>query len=177
MLDKLAMTHDRIGFGFSPADNKTKYAKTLKIFACCSFFLMLIAQLILIFTFKGKQISDADVYLRWAKECSENGWWYPAKSHIYSDYFFGNGLINLTALVLTVTKSLKVMFFINILFVQTILWSCLYIIKKVFNRDSLCYWFVILFCWLNTFWSEAVQLRTETMFTAFAFLGIAVLFS
>lgn len=176
MLGKLAMNHDRIGYGLKPTEG-TKYYKTLKIIAYISFFIMLIAQAILLIAFKGEQISDAEVYLRWAKECAENGWWYPAKSHVYSSYLFGNGLINLTALVLAVTKSLKVMFFINILFVQTILWSCLYIIKKVFNRDSLCYWFVILFCWLNTFWSEAVQLRTETMFTAFAFLGIAVLFS
>lgn len=60
---------------------------------------------------------------------------------------------------------------------QMPLWSCLFILKRIFHRPTVNCWFVILFCLLNTFWSEVVQLRTEIPFNAFAFAGLAVLFT
>ena len=176
MLSKFSMKQDSIGYGLRPTDG-THYHSILKAFAIVSFLTMVAAQMVMLITFDGNQLSDAGIYLDLAKGCAQNGWWYPSEAHITDAYLFGNALINMMALVLKVTSNLKVLFFINILFVQMTLWSCLYIVKKIFNRPTLCFFFTILFCLLNTFWSEIVQLRTELPFNALAFAGIAVLFT
>ena len=176
MLSKLAITEDRPGCGLKPTEG-TRYYRLLKIFAVISFFVMITAQMLLLILFSGKQTSDSGVYLFLAKQCAENGLWYPSVEHLSQTYIFGNGLVNLIALILRVTSDLRVFFFINMLFVQMLLWSCLYIIKKAFRRNTICFWFVILFCLLNTFWSEIVQLKTEVPFSALAFCGLALLYS
>lgn len=170
------MREDRIGYGLKQVEG-TVYEKVLRIAAIVSFSLMIVAQLAILILFDGKQISDANNYLQLAKGCAENGLWYPSAEHIHDSYLFGNGLVNMAALVLRITSNLRVLFCINILFVQMTLWSCLYIVKKIFNRPTINYWFAILFCLLNTFWSEVVCLRTEIPFNAFAYAGIAVMFS
>jgi len=176
MLSKLAMSEDRPGYGLKPIAG-TRYDKLLKILALTSFFAMITAQTVMLMQFAGEQISDGATYLHLAKQCAENDLWYPSVEHIFTPFLFGNGLVNLVALVLRATPNLKVVFFLNMLFVQIQLWSCVYIIKKVFRRPTICFWFVILFCLLNTFWGEIVQIRTEIPFNAFAFVGLAILFS
>ena len=176
MLNKLAMTSDRPGYGLKSVDG-SRYYQLLKIFSFISFFVMISAQVLMLILFSGKQTSDSAVYMLLAKQCAEKGLWYPSVEHLSNPYIFGNGLVNFIALILRITSEIRVLFFINLLFVQMILWSCLYIIKKIFHRNTICFWFVILFCLLNTFWSDIVQIKTEIPFSALAFFGLALLFS
>ena len=176
MFKGLAIANDRPGYGLKSVDG-TRYYQVLKISAIASFCVMIVAQLLLVFLFSGEQISDAATYMALAKQCAENGLWYPSVEHLSEPFVFGNGLVNVIALVLQVTTEIRVLFFVNILLVQVILWSCLYIIYKAFHRKTICFWFTILFCLLNTFWSEVVQIRTEVPFCALAFAGMALLYS
>ena len=176
MFDKLAMNRDQIGYGLKPVED-TKYCRLLKIFAIISFIVMIVAQVVMVILFTGEQYSDSNAYLTLAKQCAENGLWYPSVEHLSNVYVFGNGLVNFMALILRVTSQVKVFFVINILFVQVLLWSCLYIINKLLRRKTVCFWFVILFCLLNTFWSEVVHIKTELPFNALAFSALALLYS
>ncbi len=172
MLEILSKSHEK-----SINNGKIKTENTLKITAIICAIIMLVAQIILLFTFKGEQISDSKTYLRLAKEVAEKGRLYPGTDNLKDVYIFGNGFVNLLGLVIKLTNGIEGMFILNIVFSWTILFCILYILKKNFNEKSVLYIFTILFCLLNTFWSEVVLLRTEMPFTAVAFLGMAVLYS
>ncbi len=152
--------------------------KPLKIAALVSFVIMIVAQVLLVIFFDGEQISDSLTYCGWARTLVENDTWYPSVYNIYSSsYLNANGLINLLVLVFRFTDNLRVVYAINIMLVQLMLWSCVYIIKKSPGNITAHYWFVILFCLLNTFWSEVVFVRTEIPFTALAAFAMALLYS
>ena len=170
------MTLDNPGYGLKSVES-SRYYQILKVSSIISFFVMIVAQVLLMILFSAEQTSDSAVYMELARECVEKGLWYPSVVHLSKPFIFGNGLVNFVALILRITSEIRVLFFFNILFVQMILWSCLYIIKKTFRRPTICFWFVILFCLLNTFWSEVVQIRTEVPFCALAFSGLALLYS
>lgn len=174
MLDKLVVTKDQPNYGLACVAD-TAYYKRLKAAATVSFLIMLLAQTLVLILFNGPQIGDADTYLQYAIQCARHNLWYPAAEHVSEPFFFGNGMVNLVGLILRITPSLKVVFFLNILFTQMLFWSCLFLVKKLFNRPTLCFWFTILFCLLNTFWSEIAHVRTELSFCALAFAGCALL--
>ena len=154
-----------------------KVSRSLCIISLLCWIMLLTAQLIMVFFFSGKQISDAASYLSIATKLMEINEWYPSTLDINSSYLFGNGYINLIILCLKLFKNIRVLYFLNILFTQIILFSCFYILKKTFGSNKILCWFVILFCLLNTFWSEVVHLRTELPFTALCFLSFALLYS
>ncbi len=173
MLEKLSIKYDNT---LIPAKNSN--IKTgIKICSLISFIIMLVAQIVMICIFDGPQISDSRTYLNLARSVVSDNTWYPSRNLLSEPFFFGNGYINLIALVIRFTDSLIPLFILNIIFVQIMLWSCVYIIKKCINSTYAHYIFIIFFCLLNTFWSETVQLRTEAPFTALAFLALAMLCS
>ncbi len=138
---------------------------------------LLAAQLIMVISFSGEQISDSAIYLSIATKLVKINEWYPSTSDINSDYLFGNGYINLIILCLRLFGNIRVLYYLNILFTQIILFSCLYILKKTLDSNKVLCWFTILFCLLNTFWSEVVHLRTELPFAALCFLSFALAYS
>lgn len=152
--------------------------KPIKIAALVSFVIMVVAQVLLVIFFDGEQTSDSLVYIERARDLAEKGTWYPSVYNIYSSsYLNANGLINLLVLVFRFTDNLGVVYAINIMLVQLMLWSYVYIIKKSPGNVTAHYWFIILFCLLNTFWSEVVFARTEIPFTALAAFAMALLYS
>lgn len=173
MLEKLSLSHDKIQL----SAKNTKTEKMFKVSAFVCFAVMVIAQIVLCFVFDGPQISDSRVYLGLANKVISDNSWYPNENLLSEPFFFGNGYINLIALVLRFTDSLIPLFILNMIFVQITLWSCFYIIKKYVNNIYAHYIFIIIFCMLNTFWSEVVQIRTELPFTAVAFLALALITS
>ena len=176
MFEKFHMCKDQSGFGLKDVAG-SRYYKTLKISAIASFCLMLCAQIFMVFWFTGEQYSDSELYLTLAQQCAENGLWYPSAEHLYKPFIAANGVVNFLALVLRFTSNMRVLYAINMVYVQMTLWSCLYIIKKAFKRNTVCFWFVIIFCLLNTCWSDVVQIMSELPFNALVFLGLALLYS
>lgn len=151
--------------------------RSLYIVSLLCWILLLTAQLMMLISFSGKQISDSATYLSIATKLAERNEWYPSTLNINSDYLFGNGYINLVILCLRLFGNIRVLYYLNILFTQIILFSCLYIIKKTLDSSKVLCWFVILFCLLNTFWSEIVHLRTELPFSALCYLSFALAYS
>ena len=147
----------------------------IKIVATVIWCLFVISQIFITFWFTGDQISDSETYLSIASSIAKTGTWYPNTTHLHSLYFFGVGYINFLSLIFRVTNNLKVIFVINILLTQLLLGSCLFILKRISYSPVVRYYFVIMFCLLNTFVSETVSLRTETIFTALCFLALAFL--
>ena len=145
--------------------------------AVLSWLILVGAQIYMLVTFTGEQISDAAGYLGGAVEHAAAGLWYPSAGDIHHQYFHGNGYVNLLILTLRFTKDIRVMFAYNILFCQIMLFSGLYITEKLLKNADTVALFAVFFCLLNTFWSETTHLRAEYPFTALAFLSFALLFA
>lgn len=158
-------------------EENTRCDKILKVIAVACWLLLICAQSILIFVFSGEQLSDSAVYCELARNAAENHVWYPSYLNLNDWYIFGNGLVNLLALIFRITDNVKVMFILNMIFTQLLFWSCRYIIKKSSFNKNAHLWFTILFCLLNTFWSEVVAVRTEIVFTSIAFCALGLLYT
>ncbi len=151
-----------------------KYEKTLKLFAFGSWVLLLIAQVVMIFKFNGTQVSDAGLYIDFAFQAIRENSIYPSLTNSHDHFIFGNGYVNLLALIFRLINDIKAVYFVNIFFTQLLLFSCTFILKKITKSKTASYWFVIFFSLLTTFWSETVQTRTEIVFTAIAFFAVAI---
>lgn len=158
-------------------DLKARNIKALQITAAVCWLIMVAAQLIIFFRFDGPQLSDSAGYLKNANECLAQGLLYPSPLNLYNHYIQGSGIVNLLLLIYQFTDSLKPFFAINILLVQLLLFSCIYILKKIFKDSTIHYWFTILFCLLATMWAEIANVRTEIPFTALCFCAVALLYS
>ena len=173
MLEKLSLERDKIKL----LNRSSKTDTFFKFSSLICFIIMLVAQIVLCFTFKGPQTGDSKTYLNLALKVINDNTWYPSRNLLSEPFLFGNGYVNLIALVIRFTDSLMPLFILNIIFVQIILWSCVYIVKKYINNNYAHYIFIVFFSLLNTFWSEVVQLRTEIPFTALTFLALALIVS
>lgn len=147
----------------------------IKIAAIAIWTIFVLSQLIIAFWFNGNQVSDAKIYNNIALSISKEGTWYPNVSHLHATYLYGNGYINFLSLIYRITTNVRFVFVINILLTQLLLGSCLFIFKKLSYSNIIRYYFVIMFCFLNTFISETVCLRTELLFTALSFFALAFL--
>lgn len=147
----------------------------MKIVAFVVWCLFVVSQIIITFWFDGKQANDAIDYRNFALANAEAGTWYPNPSYLHHRFFYGNGYVNLLTLIFRFTTNLKVVFILNILLTQLLLGACLFTLKKLSQGPLVRYYFIIMFCLLNTFISETVALRTEVIFTALAFLALAFL--
>lgn len=149
--------------------------RRIKIVSIVIWSIFIISQFIIAFWFSGEQISDAKRYVNYALSTAENETWYPDSTHLHNRYIFGNGYVNLLSLIFRFTTNMKFVFIINIFLTQLLLGSCLFTIKKLSYNPIVRYYFVIMFCLLNTFISETVALRTETLFTALCFFALSFL--
>ncbi len=158
-------------------NNSKKIEKTLQILALCSWLVLIIAQIIMALLFSGEQISDSAIYLSLAKKALEANTIYPSYLNSHDSFTFGNGYVNLLILIFRFTENLKVAYFINIIATQLLLFCSAYVLHKITKQKIIVCWYIIFFSLLTTFWSEAVQLRTEIIFTSIAFSAVAIAYS
>lgn len=149
----------------------------IKIVSIVVWSIFILSQFIITFWFSGNQISDAKRYTDLALSMAEQKGWYPNTAHLHNTYFFGNGYVNFLSLLFRITTNMKFVFVINILLTQILLGSCLFVFKKLSYSPIAHYYFLIMFCLLNTFISEIVLLRTEMIFTALCFFALAFLYT
>ncbi|MCQ2484668.1 MAG: hypothetical protein MJ168_04970 [Clostridia bacterium] len=156
---------------------KSNRPKILKTAAIISWVVMVVMQIVLLIRFNGPQLSDSAGFVRLAELDFKNGVFYPSKYDMAAPYISGNGIVNILILIFHFTKSLKPFFVLNILLVQLMLFSCIYIVKKLFANSTVHYWFTILFCLFSTMFMEVVNVRTEIPYTALCFFALAVFYS
>ena len=149
----------------------------LKTFAFISWIIMVVFQLVIFIRFDGPQLSDSKGFLKIAEVNSAQGLFYPSKGDMAAPYISGNGIVNILILIYRFTSSLKPFYVLNILLVQLLLFSCIYILKKVFRDSTVHYWFTILFCLLSTMSTEIANVRTEIPYTSLCLFAIAMMYS
>ncbi len=149
--------------------------KLLKILAIASYILMLVMQIRNVIVFQGEPIGDAVRYVSGGLAHAANGTWYPT-AHNFNDLggVAGNGYVNYLALLLRITDNLKIIYVSAIFLVQVILFSTVYIAKKISGSQTAAYLTVIYFCLFGTYWAEICIARTELLFTALAMLALAL---
>ncbi len=152
-----------------------KYKSVLKILSIAAMAIMFGIQVYVLLTHKVVLASDSQRYFELATIAAKSGVWYPSSLNVHDTYIFGNGLINLMILLIRFTGSIEAIKFVNIFCTFAILFSCIYIIRKIFGDTEIQYWFTIIFCAMGTFWGEVAQARTELLFMAFAFGATALL--
>ena len=152
-------------------------SKPLCIAAVISYCFMLGMQLYSFFTFHGEPTSDAWRYVTDALRCARAGVFYPQAADLVGKGTAGTGYVNLLILLFRVTENVRAAYILNILLVQLLLFSVLYLAFRATESRDVCAWTAIFFCLSATYWSEVCIARTEICFTALAFFGLALLFS
>lgn len=148
--------------------------KTLKIIALCSYLLMLAMQIRNIVVFQGSPKSDAARYVGDAFSNLEAGTWYPTESDFVGGGVAGTGLVNYFIFLLRIVPETKIIYVGNLLLVQMMLFSTVYIAKKITQSDTVGYITASIFCLTGTYWAEVCVARTEIFFTALAFFALAL---
>ncbi|MBQ8027701.1 MAG: hypothetical protein IJ261_06260 [Clostridia bacterium] len=149
--------------------------KLLKIAALISYIIMLFMQIRNVIVFRGAPTSDAIRYVTDGLKHAADGTWYPtAESFTDLGGVAGNGFVNFLALLLRITDDLRIIYVAQIFLVQIILFSTVYIAKKISGSNSAQYVTCILFCLFGTYWSEICIARTEIFFTALSMLALAL---
>ena len=151
-------------------DNRRERALFFAAVACD--LLLLAIQLILCLRFSGEQISDARSYLSLAAYCAQNGTWYPSVNDTFATYLFGNGYVNLLALLMRVKDSIVWVYALNIAFTQIIVLTSAGIAYRLTGRRTSAYLTVCLLSLMGGFWGEAPIARTELCFIALAGLNL-----
>lgn len=149
--------------------------KLLKILAVAAYVLMLVMQIRNVIVFQGEPTSDAARYVAGGLAHAANGTWYPTAGS-FNDLggVAGNGYVNYLILLLRITDNLKIIYVGSIFLVQVILFSTVYIARKVSQSQTAGYVTAIYFCLFGTYWSEICIARTEIFFTALAMLALVL---
>ena len=144
--------------------------------AVCCYVLMLAMQLYTILTFHGSPTSDAARYVGDAMRCVREGHLYPVASDFVGKGTAGTGYVNLLIILLRLTGTIRAAYWMNMLFVQLLLASVLYLAYRASGSANVCARTAILFCLSVPYWAEICVARTELCFTALAFTVLALLY-
>ncbi len=159
----------------APSDTLVKKrVQLIKYLALCAYLLMLAMQIWQVITFNGTPVGDAARYINDAFWSVEQGVWYPTARNFIGSGAAGTGYVNFLCLLFRITANVKIAYAANILLVQLMLFSAVYIVSKITGSDTVRYVCAAVFCLLGTYWSEVCIARTEIFFTALAFLALAL---
>jgi len=136
---------------------------------------MLCIQIRNVIVFKGEITGDSVRYVTDGMTHATNGTWYPtAESFMDLGGVAGNGYVNFLALLLRITTDLRIIYIGQLLLVQVILFSTVYIAKKISGSVTAGYLTCIIFCLFGTYWGEICIPRTEILFSALSMLALAL---
>lgn len=161
----------RFGNATAPCESTVR---ALKIIALCSYVLMLAMQIRNIVVFQGSPTSDAARYVGDAFSNLEAGTWYPTERDFVGGGVAGTGLVNYFIFLLRIVPDTKILYVGNLLLVQLMLFSTVYIAKQITQSDTVGYITASIFCFTGTYWAEVCVARTEIFFTALAFFALAL---
>ena len=147
----------------------------LKTAAIISYIIMLCMQIRNVIVFKGEITGDSVRYVTDGMTHATNGTWYPtAESFMDLGGVAGNGYVNFLALLLRITTDLRIIYIGQLLLVQVILFSTVYIAKKISGSVTAGYLTCIIFCLFGTYWGEICIPRTEILFSTLSMLALAL---
>lgn len=136
----------------------------LRRFAIGMSIVWIIVQIVMIaYFFNTEQRSDQGAYMAIARDCFENGEWYPMQKHVYSSYIWAPGLINYFILQLKIFGTLKLNMVFNLLMNVGILYEVYYLARRFFSVQT-AYISVIVFCLLYSNYFVVLPAGTEIPF-------------
>lgn len=138
--------------------------------------LMLVMQVVTLLRFHGDPTGDASRYVGDALRCVREGHFYPAASDFVGGGVAGTGYVNLLIVLLRLTGSVRAAYWTNLLLVQLLLLSVLWIAYHATKSTDVCARTAIVFCLSVPYWAEICVARTEIFFTAMAFFALALLY-
>ena len=151
-------------------------SRALQWTAFGSWALMLVMQLVTLLGFHGEPTGDAARYVGDALRCVREGHFYPAASDFIGGGTAGNGYVNLLIVLLRMTGSVRAAYWMNLLLVQLLLGSVLWLAWHATKCADVCARTAIIFCLSVPYWAEICVARTEICFTALAFFALALLY-
>ncbi|MBD5531553.1 MAG: hypothetical protein HDQ98_05020 [Lachnospiraceae bacterium] len=141
------------------------------------YLLMLLLQVRLVVCFSGEQFGDFMEYVNKAKEISAARAFYPRVQDLQRVFYLhAPGYVNFLALVFRLTDNLKVVFCLNILFLQILLFSAKDIVYRLTGKRRCAEVFQILYCIYFSLGvgGGVVLANTEMPFCALVFLSMAL---
>ncbi|MBQ7541837.1 MAG: hypothetical protein IJT44_06050 [Clostridia bacterium] len=151
-------------------------SRALRRTAVGCYALMLVMQLVTLLTFHGEPTGDASRYVGDALRCLREGHFYPTASDFVGGGTAGTGYVNLLILLFRLTGSVRAAYWTNLLLVQLLLASVLFLAYRATRSEDVCARTAIIFCLSVPYWAEICVARTEILFTALAFLALALLY-
>lgn len=135
---------------------------------------VLAAQIALCVRFSGPQLSDALSYLTLAHFCVDEGYWYPAANVTFAPYIYGNGYVNLLALLLRFFPEKLCVCAVNVVCTQIVLLTTADVCFRLTGRRTCACLALCLLCAMGGLWGEAVNARTELPFMALCGLSLSL---
>lgn len=163
----------RIGKGIKNAD-------ILRIISWSLYILMLLLQVRLLVCFHGDQFSDFAGYVHKAEEIREAHAFYPRTEDLYNVYYLhAPGYVNFLALVLRLIDDLHIIFILNILFLQILLFSSKYMVFQLTDSRICTEIYQLLYCVYFSLGvgGGIVLANTEMPFCTLVFLSMAMMFT
>lgn len=148
--------------------------KVLKAAAIAAYIIMLAMQIYNILTFNCTQMSDEVRYVCDTVDHVHASTWYPTANDFKAGSIAGTGLINFYIFLMRIKEDIRIIYIAQLLLVQLMLFSTVYIARKVTGSNTVQYITAIFFCLFGTFWSEICIARTEIFFTSLAVFAIAL---
>lgn len=158
--------------------DRMKQEKALKIFALVANAIMLLLHFRLVFIFSGEQVGDAPEYISLAIRVVEKTGFYPiASDFVGVRYIHNPGMVNYLALLFRITRDLRLVFLLNVLFAQIILFSSRYILWKITESRRAQYLYQVFFCIYFSLGVAGgiVSAGVEYVFTSLTLLAAALI--
>lgn len=158
-------------------NNSSIINNRIRLLALVMNMIMIFVHLMLILHFDGSQIGDAPEYISLAKRVLGKTGFYPVASDFVGVRYIHNpGMVNYLALLFMITQNLRIVFLMNLCFVQVILFSTRFILNRITGKITLGYIYQIIFCIYFSLGVAGgiVSAGVEYTFTALTFMGIAL---
>ena len=151
--------------------------KRLKIFAIIAICILVLSQFTALILFNADQIEDSERYRGWAITIAESNSFYPDETFEYEQYIANPGFINYLSLFYKISDNDKLPIAGNILLILIMAGCIYYIALKLFKNKTIAWLSLILLGLFPTFIGEALNLRSEILFTTIAYGAVAIVLS
>ncbi len=153
---------------------RTQDNRKLILAVLIAFCVMVACQMLLVKTFRAEQISDAFSYKVLGRDTADMSPYYPGARDVYSDYVFNPGYVNYLAMFYRVTTNDKVIMLGNIAWTALLMLLAYTVAGRLFGNRRLALITALGMLLFPTFAADVTALRTELIFTALAFAGLAL---
>lgn len=160
-----------------PPHEKFWQHKRLLYGIAVAFCVVIACQLVLVFTFRGDQVSDGMAYKVLAQETAGRSAYYPDEDDVYKPYVFNPGYVNFLALLYRLRQDDLLPMLANI--ALNVVMACqLYVVGyRLLGKRRIGLLAMLLYLMFPTYIADVTNFRSDLLFTTLIFGALVCVFS